>query len=134
MGLGKKAFYKIADEMKKVRKYGYSIRWTSEYKPEWVDEIKRQIKKKVDIKFLVRYDKETKKDVQDWLKIHKNIRKFENEGIALAIGDDQEVLISLIKSNVTLLIRDKPFAKIMKYLYETAYEKAEAIHNIKSQT
>lgn len=129
MGLGKNAFYKIGHEMKEVKKYAYSIRWSSEYKPEWVEETKKELKKKIDVKFLVHYDDKTKKDVNDWLKIHKNIRKIENDGVAMSIIDDQEVLISIIRSNSTLLIRDKPFAKIMRQLYTVFYEKANPIRS-----
>jgi len=92
MGVGRKAFYKIVEEMR----------------------------------VLTRYDEETKKSVEKWLKIYKTIKKFDNEGVAIGVTDE-EVLISLIKSNVTLLIRDGPFTKIMSKLFSAAYEKAEPI-------
>lgn len=76
---------------------------------------------------LVRYTEETKGSVDRWLAVSKNIRKIENEGVALSVIDDAEVMISLIKSNVTLLIKDKPFAKIMRRLFEAWYDKAEQI-------
>lgn len=127
MGIGKKGFYKIVEEAKQGQKYSYSIRWTSEFRGDWVESVRKVLKKGVNQRFLVRYDEETKKNVHDWLKVHKNIKKFENEGIALSVVDDEEVMIALIKSDVTLLIRNKAFAKMMKKLYLAAYEKAEKI-------
>lgn len=63
-----------------------------------------------------------------WLKIKPTIRKFSNEGVALSILDDEEVMIGLIKKNTTLLIRDKSFCKVMKKLFLGAYDKAEKIN------
>ena len=126
MGVGQKAFYKLVEEMKKNQKQSYAIKWSSEYKGDWVEKLRDQIRKKKDVKVLTRYDEETKNNVQKWYKIHKNIRKFDNEGVAISITDE-EVLISLIKSNVTLLIRDIPFVKIMKRLFLDSYNNAEQI-------
>ena len=127
MEIGRKGFYKIVNELKKTEKYDYSIKWTSEYRPDWARQTAQKIKRKCDIRNLVRYDKETEKNVGKWLRINKNIRKFENEGIAFSVIDDEEIMISLIKANVTLLIKNVPFAKIMKKLFLDSYEKAEKI-------
>ncbi len=124
---GSKGFYKILGEMSLAKKYTYNIKWTSEYRGDWVKLRKDKLKKGHDIKELVRYDEETTENVKDWVKISKNIKKIDNEGVALSVIDDEEVMISLIKSNVTLLIRDKPFAKIMKKMFLATYEKAEKI-------
>ncbi|MFH1307974.1 MAG: helix-turn-helix domain-containing protein [archaeon] len=124
---GRKAFYKIVDEMKESQKYDYAIKWTSEYRPDWLKKAKKYIRQEKEIKVLTRYDKETEKDVKSWLKVYKSIRKIDNEGIAMSISDDKEVMISLINNNVTLLIRDKAFAKIMKKLFLAYYEDAEKI-------
>ncbi|MBD3253158.1 hypothetical protein GF386_05475 [Candidatus Pacearchaeota archaeon] len=127
MVFGRKGFHRVIRELKDVDKYSYSIKWTSSYEPEWVGYAERSIKKGKDHKTLTRYDKETEKDVKKWLKINKNIRKFENEGIAIDIRDNKEVLIGLIKSNVTLLIKDRAFCKLMRQLFLDSYEKAEKI-------
>ena len=84
-------------------------------------------KKGKDIKTLARFDEETEKNVKKWLKIHKNFRKFNNEGVAIQIQDDEGVLLGLIKSNVTLLIKDKAFCKIMKQMFLDSYKTAEKI-------
>ncbi len=128
MGIGRNGFYKIIKQMKDTKSYDYSIKWTSEAKPEWIRIAKDLIKKGKDLKTLTRYDEETKKDVDKWLKIKKEIKKFDNEGVAMSIQDDDEILISLIKSNITLLIRDKPFVKIMKKMFLETYKNAEKIN------
>ena len=45
----------------------------------------------------------------------------------MSIIDDEEVMIAMIKSNVTLLILDKPFAKIMRKFFACTYEEAKEI-------
>lgn len=127
MGMGIKSFYKIVSASKTAEKYDYSIKWTSEFRPEWVESQKKKLKKGVDVKVLTRHDKETLDNVKSWFKINKNIKSIQNEGIAMSIVDDEEVMIGLIKSNVTLLIRNKQFAKIMKKLFLAYYDKADAI-------
>ncbi len=127
MVFGKKGFYKIVKESKNIEKYGYAIKWTSEYRPDWARKRENNIKKGKDLKSLTRYDEETKNNIKKWIKIDKNIHQFHNEGVALSITDDDEVMLGLIKSNVTLLIKDKPFAKVMKQLFLDSYNAAELI-------
>ncbi len=127
MGIGKKGFYKIIKETKPVKKHTYVIKYNTEQRPDWIGKTQEYLKKGIEIKNLVRYDEETKKNVKEYMKINKNVRKFENQGVAMFTKDDEEVMISLIKSNVTLLIKDKPFAKIMKKMFEETYKTAEKI-------
>lgn len=128
VGEGDKGFWKISDDMKKVEKYGYNIKWDSKIKPGFLEKTKKRIKAgKIDAKNLVRYDRETKKNVDKWVKTGLSQAKFSNEGIALSILDDEEVMIGLIRKNTTLLIRDEAFAKCMKRLFLAAYEKSEKI-------
>ena len=49
-----------------------------------------------------------------------------NDGVAMAIRD-RAVLVSLIKSNETLVIRDEAFIKIIKKMFECTYDAAEEI-------
>lgn len=127
MGLGRKGFYKIVKQLSEPEKYEYSIKWTSEAKSEWLRYFEELKGKGVDLRTLSRYDEETKKDVDEWLKIKKNLRRLENEGVAMSIIDDKEVMISLIRSNVTLLVKDKAFTKIMKKMFLETYNNAEKI-------
>src|SRR4030043_426727 len=85
-----------------------------EKKQNKLEKSKEKAKKGKDIKTLARYDKETEKNVKKYLKSNKNIKEIENKGIAMSILDDEQVMIALIKSNVTLLIKDFAFTKIMK--------------------
>ncbi len=126
---GIKGFAEIVRQMKKSNNYSYNIKWSSDYKAEWVENTKRANNRGIDTKTLVRYDSETKKNVGEWLKIvEKPPRIMPNEGFAFTVNDDSEVMLGLIKSNVTLLIRDKAFAKIMKKLFLSYYESAEEIN------
>ncbi len=127
MEIGRKGFYKIVKELKHAEDYNYTIKWTSEYRPDWAENLRKNLKKGRDIKTLTRYDKETEKDAKEYLKINKNIRKFSNEGVAMSIIDNEQVMIALIKSNVTLMVRDKPLAKIMKQMFLDSYKDAEII-------
>ncbi len=127
MEVGRKGFYKIVKELKDGTKYSHSVKYTCESRPEWMRNAVNNIKKGIDSKTLTRYDKETEKDVKKWLKVKKNMRKIDNEGVAMSIIDDEEVMIALIKSNVTLLIKDAPFTKIMKKMFEETYKNAEEI-------
>lgn len=124
---GIKGFWKIVKEQKQEEKYAYTIKWKSDFKSDIAKKRKKKIKKGIDIRDLVRYDNETKENVQDWLKYSKEIKKIKNNGIAMSIIDDKEVMISLIKNDTTMLIRDPAFAKIMKKLYLAYYSKAKKV-------
>jgi sugar-specific transcriptional regulator TrmB len=126
LGFGKPAFYKLLKEMKPKKKVDYSIKYTSEYRPEWERSFIEGKKKGIDIRDLSRFDDETRDNIKIWLKLGRKIKIFENDGVAMSLKDE-EVLICLIKSNMTLLIRDKPFAKIMKQLFTDSYKNAEDI-------
>ena len=119
---GKNNFYKISKEEIKAQHYSYSVKYTFEVLPRWIHSSREKIKKGMDVKSIGRMDKETEKAVAMWRKVHKNIKPIHNEGIAMSIQDDQEVMIALIKSNTTMLINDQPFAKLMKELFLSYYE------------
>ncbi len=61
---GKRNFYKLIRKMKTPQEFKYTIKYTSEYQPEWVRQDRELIKKGVDVKSLTRYDSETKENVQ----------------------------------------------------------------------
>ena len=127
MQIGRKGFYKIVSELEETKKYDYSVKWTSEFRPGWARDAERYLKKGADLKTLTRYDKETEKDVKKQMEINKNYRKIENEGVAISIKDDGEVMVALIKSNVTLLIKESAFCKLMKKLFLETYKNAGEI-------
>ena len=118
---GDKGFWKIVDEMNNTKEYAYDVKWVSKIRPESFANVKKDMKKKIDLRILARYDNETKKDVDKWKKINPNIKKISNEGVAMSIKDDKEIMIGLIKSNMTLLIRDKAFVKMMKKMFLQTY-------------
>jgi len=124
---GIKSFYFIDRISKDAEKTAYNIKLNVEVRPEWVRLRKLATKKGVKFYDLVRFDEETKERVHRYLKFSKDIRKIENEGLAMSIIDTDEVMIGLVKSSTTVLIRDKAFAKIMKKLYMAYYDQAEKI-------
>jgi len=126
---GKRNFYKVIKRVPRPEKYSYSIRFTSEIRPEWVNDNRKEIKKGVDLKRLVKYDENTKENIIKWKKLIPGLkqRKFEINNVAADIVDDKAVFFALIESNVTILVKDPNFAKLMRKLYELAWEKSENI-------
>lgn len=123
---GKRNFYQVLKHMKHPKKFNYSIKYTSEYHPEWVRGDTEMIKRGVDIKILTKYDKETEKNVKKWLKVHQNIKQIDNKGVAIDIRDS-EVLITLINNNTIITIKDEALVNIMKQLFQQYYKNAKKI-------
>jgi len=123
---GKKNFYKLMKETKQPHDFNYTVRYTSEYIPQFIHEHKCNMKYGVDVKSLVRCDEETKDNLRKWQKIRKDFRKIKNTGVALQINE-HEVFIALIKSNTLLLIHDKPFIALMKRLFIATYTQSEKV-------
>lgn len=121
---GQRNFYKLEREMHTAQNYEYDINYTSEYRPVWVREQNELTKKGVDVKTLARFDEETKVNIEKWKEIGKQILPILNEGVAVSIRDDKEILIALIKSNTILLVRDVPFVKLMKELFSKYHANA----------
>ncbi len=126
MAQGKRNFYKIIRAMKEPKKFKYTIKYLSEFQPEWARQDKQAIKKGIDVKSLARYDDETKKAVNKWFEIHHNIRKFDNKGVAIDIRDT-EVVITLLKSNVILSIKDEALTDVLKRMFVETYKSAQEI-------
>lgn len=124
---GKKSFYKLMRQLPKPRRSQFSVKYASEYNPEWVRDERLALKRGVEIKHLVRFDKETEKNVKKWLGIHKNIRKIPNDGVSITLVDESMILITLIRSNIQLLIRDAAFLKLMKEIMGKYYSGAGSI-------
>lgn len=122
---GKRNFYKLVREMSKPKKSEYNIKYSSEYNPIWEREKRGYLKKGIEIKELVRVDKESIDNIKTWLNINKNIKEIPNKGVAISIVDDSEILIALIKSNTIIIIRDSPFVKLMSELFKSYYNHAE---------
>jgi len=121
MAKGKSNFYKIEREMKEPERYNYAIKYTFEANPIWMRETKKRLSQGIDVKNLGLFNKETEKAIKEWRTVLKEIKPIDNDGVAMSIKDDEEVMIALIKSNTTMLIRDKAFAKIMKQLFQKYY-------------
>jgi sugar-specific transcriptional regulator TrmB len=124
---GKKNFYKIMREAVKAKKYSYNIQYNAEFNPEFVRDVDRLLKDKVDIKMLSRVDKETEENVKKWQKVCKNIKRIPNNGVAISIQDDKELIIALIKSNIILKITDESFVRMMAKLFDRYYKNQERL-------
>jgi sugar-specific transcriptional regulator TrmB len=126
---GQKNFNALMKETTSPKKgYIYNIKYAVEPKPEWIRKDREKIKNGVDIRSLVRYDAETRFNINKWTKnVRIPMRRIENEGVAMMMHDDEEILIGLIKSNTTILIRDKAFTKMMKKLFLNTWDKSKDV-------
>ena len=124
---GNRKFHRILKEKPEAKKYRYTIKYNSVVNPEWVKGYKNKLKKKIDIKNLVRFDEKTKKNVLKWKDVLPEIRAIENDGVLMSLIDDQYVMIGLITSNCTMVIKNEALCKILKKMYLATYEKAEVI-------
>ena len=122
---GRENFYKLLKEMPEAKKKILTVKYTVEYRPEWERGHREVLKKGGVVKELVRCSKETEAGIKRWLKVHKKIKCIPNQGVAISVRDDKVVLISLIKSNASVLIRDKAFAKLIGLLLENYYDHAK---------
>lgn len=122
---GKGNFYRLLKGIQESV-FDYSIKYTSKMRPEWKRSVIEKKKDGVDVRTLTRYTDETKSSVQQWLAVQKQIRAFENEGVACALSDGG-VVIGLLKSNTTVVIRDQAFTSVMKRLFLAAYNQAPEI-------
>lgn len=124
---GRKGFHRIARGMKLPNKTLYTIRSLTSYKPEWVAATKNALKRGVDIKNIVDEKRGNKANIKKWKKILPDLRRTDTKGVAISIIDNEEVMLGLINSNITLLIRDSSFAKLMKKFFLNTYNKSKKI-------
>jgi len=124
---GDKGFWKLASEMHEPKKYGYSVRWKFRERGGNTDRMKKRIKRGIALKELVNKEQENPKELEKLKKVNKQVRAIRNNGVAIAIQDDEEVLIALIKSNMSLLVKDRSFAEMMKKMFEETYKSAGSV-------
>ena len=122
---GEKNFYKLLKELKSAKKEELNVKYNVEYNYNWAKAVKFKLKDRIIVKDLVRFSDETKKDFEKWKKIQPNMKIIENDGVVISLRDREEMIISLVKSNVSLLIKDKAFGKLMGDLMEKYYEGIE---------
>lgn len=124
---GKENFNRLISNEAATEKSGYNIKYTSEAHPIWMRQTKNALKRGIDVKTLTRFDNETKDNIKKWLKFQKTIREFPNEGVAMEIRDEKTVVIGLIKSDVTIVINDNAFGKMMSNLFRVAYKTSKEL-------
>jgi sugar-specific transcriptional regulator TrmB len=118
---GKSNFYKLKSEMTPHTKRDYSVRPIFDPDPVTWRKMKERKAKGVDYRVI--YGPNTD---------GKSIAKYEKEkipmieipvdNVVLAIHDD-ETLITLLKKNTTLLVKDKDFSELLAWLYKKAFAK-----------
>lgn len=123
---GSKNFYKILKNTPSAEKFSYSIKWSSEYKPQHILENKELIKKGIKPLVLARIHEETKENIKNWLKHDVKIKEMKNQGIAMDIND-KHVLIVLINQNTIIEIKDKAFSNIMKQMFEKTFNNTKEL-------
>ncbi len=119
--VGESNFWKFISKLPKSEKSTRTIKWNAEYRPDIVRRFKEKRRKKINVKVMTRFDESTEENIKKWAKIDKKLKPIDNEGVVMEIVDDKSIFITLIESNGTLVIRDKPFIKMMKDLYDTKY-------------
>jgi len=124
---GKRNFYKLQKHRIQAKKSNYMIKYSSDFHPIFVKGIKKAISNNVDVKVLSRNDNDTKDNLKQWLTVTKNIKEIKNTGVGIDIVDENETMIVLIKSNTTLLIKDKIFTTMMKELFLNYYSNKKHI-------
>lgn len=122
---GLKAWPKVRDSLKKGKQFTYSIKWSVEYTHKSARRTK-DLKDGIQYKTLARVAPETKENIRKWLKLDKEHKIIENEGIAMGLTEE-ELLLVLVNQNTSLVIRDKALSKIMKEMFDALYEKKEYI-------
>ncbi len=125
---GNRNFHRVLREKPEATKYRYTIKYNSVVKPEWISGYKKKLKKKVDIKNMVRLDEDTIKNVMKWKKVLPEMKAIENEGVLMSLIDDHYVMLGLITSNSTIVIKNEALCKLLKKMYLATYEKAEVIN------
>jgi len=124
---GKRNFYKMERELEKPRTFLYNVKYKVEYQPVWEKEHLNYLKKGIKVKELVRVDKETEKNIRKWKRLHRVMRVIPNQGVAVSIRDSS-IMLTLINSNVQVLIRDKAFIQLMKNLFEVYWNQAKSVN------
>lgn len=119
---GKKNFKRLMAELEKPRIYEYNLKFSGDIYPDWISQKKENIKNGIDIKDIIRNVPETRENVKKWLKVHKNIREYNNnEGIVLTIIDDKIAIISSIKSTMITVLKEEMIIKLLKDMFISLY-------------
>jgi sugar-specific transcriptional regulator TrmB len=121
---GKREFHRLMAEMPLAKKTSFAVKWNFDVSPQFIREVRDVRKRGVDYRTLGRIDNETKVNVEKWLREFPEIpvKHIDNEGVAVSMVDDEQMVISLIKSNAIIIIKDKPFIRLMQNLFIRYYE------------
>lgn len=118
---GKKGFHNLMKNLKQTNNVCYTIKWKADTTDMNFQKGFKNIKKRVpDVKTI--YDYNTpKENIKFWEKYQKEYKFIESDKVAIEINDEQ-VFISIIELNSTILITSKNFAKVMQQLFKAYYD------------
>ncbi|MBT3408757.1 TrmB family transcriptional regulator [Candidatus Woesearchaeota archaeon] len=125
---GKKGWNTIISSVEKATKSDYCIKYHFSLDPKIIQGAMRIRKEKIKSKCMGQITEENKSNIKGWIKLKDKMKQIPNDGIALEIVDENRMWITLIKSNMTLIIRDKPFVKLFSFLYNYYYDSQELIN------
>ncbi len=116
---GKSNFHKIKSEMTSHKKRDYSIRPLFTDDPVTFRKMKERIKKGMDYKILFGPNA-SKKSISEYKKENISLKKIPIDNIIISLHDN-ETLITLLKKNTTILIKDEDFANLIAWLIDSQF-------------
>jgi len=121
-------FARMIEKMPVPVKTEYNLRFFSSGKSRvnYLAQNLEKLRNKIDVKTLADRNRCTPEILDGWGKVLPEMRHLENKGVVISIVDDA-ILISLIRSNITFLIKDKAFIEIMKVFFINTYNKSTKI-------
>ena len=133
---GKRNFHKLMNRLPSATEYSYIVKYTSEFRPEWLRYDKNLRDKGIVQKRITRVAPENIKDLQKWKKgLGKHFDEFkimDNDGAAIAFSDKQ-VTIVLINQNTTIAIYDRALSDVLKKLVDAYHAQAQPVNEVLAQ-
>ena len=117
---GKSNFYKLKSEMTPHSKRDYSVRPLFDPDPVTLRKMKERKAKGMDYR-IIYGPKADKKSITKYAKEKIPMLETPVDNTIIAIHDN-EILITLISKNTTLLIKDKEFTDLMAWLIQKTFE------------
>lgn len=123
---GKHNFPKVLKSMKSPKTFSYAAKYDFVYSAESLRKYKARVKRGVEHKIMGRVAPDSIENIKHWQKAGQTIKQLDFDNVALGI-DDKQVLLVLVKKNISMLIRDDSFIKLMKEFYDYTYEKKKEV-------
>ena len=124
---GKRNFFRLIKKLPKANKYAYSFKFALDTSPELIRHDKERIAKGVDGRALASSNQAINDNIREWIsKSPKaSIKRFDFDKVACEIVDDKITWFALVESNITFIVRDENFVKLMRELFKTAWKQSK---------